>query len=142
HCDPKEVDAYTSYAKLFKQLALDVGSQPVETAVSAHYRQGGVRVNPATMESTVPGLFVAGGLGGHCNGLIALVTYDGKVVADSVAGNLAAFREPELPEQQGEEERDLRETLLGTGSQETPCAPGDVKEAVRALMWEKAGIEK
>ena len=94
------------------------------------------------MASSVPGLYVAGGLGGHCNGLIALVTYDGKVVADSVAENLAAFREPELPEEQVEEERDRLETLLGTGSQETPCAPGDVKEAVRALMWEKAGIEK
>ena len=24
----------------------------------------------------------------------------------------------------------------------TPCAPGEVKEAIRALMWDKAGVEK
>ena len=59
HVDPAEVDAYTTYAKLFKQLGLDVGRDLVETAVSAHYRQGGLLVDPATMASTVPGLFVA-----------------------------------------------------------------------------------
>ena len=54
----------------------------------SHYRQGGIDVDTATMRSSVPGLYVAGGVGGHSNGLIALATYDGKVVADGVAGDL------------------------------------------------------
>ena len=62
----------------------------VEAAVTAHYRQGGIDVDTKTMRSSVPGLYVAGGLGGHSNGLIALATYDGKLVADGVAARPAA----------------------------------------------------
>ena len=65
--------------------ACDFPEQLVETAVTSHYRQGGIDVDTATMRSSVPGLYVAGGVGGHSNGLIGLATYDGKVVADGVA---------------------------------------------------------
>jgi succinate dehydrogenase/fumarate reductase flavoprotein subunit len=142
HCSADEVEAYTTYAKVYRQLGMDFPKSLIETAVTAHYRQGGIDVDTTTMASSVPGLYVAGGLGGHCNGLIALVTYDGKVVADSVAENLAAFDEPEFPEEQVEEERE-RLDALRTGATRSPqCAPGCLKDAVRALMWEKAGVEK
>ena len=84
-----EVDAYTTYGKTYRQLGLRFPEQLVETAVTSHYRQGGIDVDTETMRSSVPGLYVAGGLGGHSNGLIALATYDGKVVADGVARDLA-----------------------------------------------------
>lgn len=143
HCAPGEVDAYTTYSKVYRQLGMDFPKSLIETAVTAHYRQGGIDVDTATMSSSVPGLYIAGGVGGHCNGLIALVTYDGKVVADGVADNLPNIRKPDLPEEQIAQERERLETLLGgDGSQDTPCSPGEVKEAVRALMWEKAGVEK
>ena len=94
HCDAREVEAYTTYGKSFRQLGLRFPEDLVETAVTAHYRQGGIDVDTATMRSSVPGLYVAGGLGGHSNGLIALATYDGKVVADGVAARPAAARRP------------------------------------------------
>ncbi len=142
-CAPGEVEAYTSYAKVYQQLGMDFPKSLIETAVTAHYRQGGIDVDTATMSSSVPGLYVAGGVGGHCNGLIALVTYDGKVVADGVADNLANLREPVLPEEQVEQERERLENLLiGVGSGEASCAPGELKETVRSVMWEKAGVEK
>jgi len=143
HCAPGEVEAYTTYSKVYRQLGMDFPKSLIETAVTAHYRQGGIDVDTSTMSSSVPGLYVAGGVGGHCNGLIALVTYDGKVVADAVADNLANMRQPDLPEDEVAQERERLEMLLqGDGSHETPCSPGEVKEAVRTLMWEKAGIEK
>ena len=50
---------------------------------------------------------------------------------------------PDLPEEQIAQERERLEALLeGGGSRETPCSPGELKEAVRVLMWEKAGVEK
>ncbi len=141
HVDPAEVEAYTSYAKLFKQLGLDVGSQLVETAVSAHYRQGGLLVDPATMASTVPGLYVAGGVGGHSNGLIALVTYDGKVVADSVARELANRPLPRISERQLDEEEKRVQALLRPPAAGGP-SPVRVKSMVRELMWKDMGVEK
>jgi succinate dehydrogenase/fumarate reductase flavoprotein subunit len=138
HVDPAEVDAYTTYAKVFKQLGLDVGRDLVETAVSAHYRQGGLLVDPATMASTVPGLFVAGGVGGHSNGLIALVTFDGKVAADSVARHVQGRALAELPRHQAEEEAQRIQNLLRSGQP----SPARVKKAIRELMWEDMGVEK
>ena len=141
HVDPKEVDAYTSYAKLFKQLGLDVGSQLVETAVSAHYRQGGIRVDPATMASSVPGLFVAGGAGGHTNGLIALVTYDGKVAADAVARYVQGAQSPRVADEAIAREQDRVEALRRPlGNDGIP--PVRIKKKIRELMWTHVGVEK
>ena len=45
HCDPGEVEAYTSYGKGFRQLGLRFPEDMVEAAVTAHYRQGGIDVD-------------------------------------------------------------------------------------------------
>jgi succinate dehydrogenase/fumarate reductase flavoprotein subunit len=140
NCTAAEVETYTTYAKAFHQLGLDFPEQLLETAVTAHYRQGGIDVDTATMRASVPGLYVAGGVGGHSNGLIALATYDGKVVADGVAADL-----PELGDDAPAEQNialecrrlDALRTSSGTG-----MAPVQVKEKLRALMWDKVGIEK
>ncbi len=79
--------------------------QLLETAVTAHYRQGGIDVDTGTMQSSVPGLYVAGGLGGHSNGLIGLATYDGKVAAEGVMAELSRLAICELPQQQIASER-------------------------------------
>ena len=140
NCTAAEVETYTTYAKAFHQLGLDFPEQLLETAVTAHYRQGGIDVDTATMRASVPGLYVAGGVGGHSNGLIALATYDGKVVADGVAADL-----PELGDGAPDEQcialecsrLDALRTSSGTG-----MAPVQVKEKLRTLMWDKVGIEK
>jgi succinate dehydrogenase/fumarate reductase flavoprotein subunit len=141
HCDAAEVDAYTSYGKPFRQLGLRFPEDLVEAAVTAHYRQGGIDVDPSTMRASVPGLYVAGGLGGHSNGLIALATFDGKVVAEGVANDLPGLAPCPLPEQQCELETRRLERLLAapTGQSVTPAR---VKDAVRQVMWTKAGVEK
>jgi succinate dehydrogenase / fumarate reductase flavoprotein subunit len=139
HCDAAEVDAYTTYAKGFRQLGLRFPQDLVETAVTAHYRQGGIDVDTDTMRSSVPGLHVAGGLGGHSNGLIGLATYDGAMAAAGVAGALAQLPACELPERQVEAEARRLTALLRSGD---GVAPAAVKKKVRDVMWEKVGVEK
>src|SRR5207248_1189954 len=134
HCDVAEVDAYTTYGKIFRQLGLRFPQDLVETAVTAHYRQGGIDVDTATMQSSVPGLYVAGGLGGHSNGLIGLATYDGTVAAAGVADALANLPAWELPERQVEAEAHRLTALLMPGD---GIAPSAVKKKIRDLMWEK-----
>jgi len=141
HCDADEVDAYTTYGKSFRQLGLPFPQTLVETAVTAHYRQGGVDVDTRTMRSTVPGLYVAGGLAGHSNGLIGLATYDGKVVAEGVIEAVDRSTPGEVPWQAVDNERRRLTALL------VPCgtngiAPSKLKEQVRAMMWRNAGVEK
>ena len=141
HCDAVEVDAYTTYGKSYRQLGLRFPQDLVETAVTAHYRQGGIDVDTQTMASSVPGLYVAGGLGGHSNGLIGLATYDGKVVADGVIGALDRLAACELPQAQIDGEQRRLERLLCARSGDG-VTPAQVKEKIRAMMWEKVGVEK
>src|SRR5262249_34200249 len=140
HCDAREVETYTTYGKSFRQLGLRFPEDLAETAVTAHYRQGGIDVDTQTMRSSVPGLYAAGGLAGHSNGLIGLATYDGKVVADAVAADIRQGAAPDLPEAQVESERRRLESrrVARTGG----VVPAAIKERVRALMWEKVGVEK
>ena len=142
HCDPREVDAFTTYGKAFRQLGLRWPADLVETAVTAHYRQGGIDVDTATMRSSVPGLYVAGGLGGHSNGLIALATYDGKIVAEGVAGDLDGLPLAKLAEDQIEAERLRLDRLLASGDSGGGESPAKIKEALRRVMWDKVGVEK
>ncbi len=53
----------------FKQLAgVDITKEPMEIGPTTHYIMGGVRVDPETQMSTVPGLFAAGECAAGING--------------------------------------------------------------------------
>jgi succinate dehydrogenase / fumarate reductase flavoprotein subunit len=53
----------------FKQLAdIDITEQPMEVGPTTHYIMGGVRVNPDTQMSRLPGLFAAGECAAGING--------------------------------------------------------------------------
>lgn len=140
HCDPAEVEAYTTYAKIFHQLGLRFPQDLVETAVTSHYRQGGIDVDVETMRSSVPGLYVAGGASGHSNGLIALATYDGKVVAEGIAGDFAGLGTGDPDETEVERETHRLDGLRS--SADRGLRPLKVKERIRDVMWDKAGVEK
>jgi succinate dehydrogenase / fumarate reductase, flavoprotein subunit len=138
--DPKEVDAYTTYGKPFNQLGIDPNKRLLETAVSAHYRQGGVLVDNTTMRSSVAGLYVAGGLGGHSNGLIALATFDGKTVADGILEGWDKLKPGELPDDEVAAEQNRVEALLAM--RQPGPSPAEIKTKIRSVMWQKVGVEK
>src|ERR1700674_3777206 len=48
------------YEQFLKLAKVDITKQPMEVAPTIHYAMGGVRVDPETGASTVPGLFAAG----------------------------------------------------------------------------------
>jgi succinate dehydrogenase / fumarate reductase flavoprotein subunit len=53
----------------FKDLAdVDITAEPMEVGPTTHYIMGGIRVNPDTQESSVPGLFAAGEAAGGLHG--------------------------------------------------------------------------
>src|SRR6195952_3609562 len=53
----------------FKQLAdIDITQEPMEVGPTTHYMMGGVRVDPESQMSTLPGLFAAGECGAGLHG--------------------------------------------------------------------------
>ncbi len=67
---PEEIKrALPSMYHQFKELAgVDITKEPMEVGPTCHYVMGGVRTEPDTTESSVPGLFAAGEVAGGMHG--------------------------------------------------------------------------
>jgi succinate dehydrogenase / fumarate reductase, flavoprotein subunit len=87
-------------------------------------------------------LYVAGGLGGHSNGLIALATYDGKVAAQAIADDLLDSGLGDISQTSIDAEQKRLEQLLQPSKAGGEIAPARLKDMLRKIMWDKAGVEK
>ena len=86
------------YEQFLKLAKVDITKEPMEVAPTIHYYMGGVRVDPETGASTVPGLFAAGEVAGGLHGanrlggnsltdLLVFGKRTGEAAADYAAGN-------------------------------------------------------
>jgi succinate dehydrogenase / fumarate reductase flavoprotein subunit len=130
----------------FKELAdVDITREPMEVGPTCHYMMGGVRVDPETQESTVPGLFAAGEVGGGMHGANRL---GGNSLSDLLvfgqrAGQFAAAYARKMPAlgavNDAEIDRVAAESLapFDRSSGENPYA---LHEKLRAVMQSLVGI--
>ena len=130
----------------FKELAaVDITMQPMEVGPTAHYVMGGVKVDPETQETTIPGLYAAGEaatglhganrLGG--NSLSDLIVF-GKIAGEqaaSSASNIQSF--PEIDQSEIDE---VVEETLAPLYREGGENPAKVVEDLRKMMQDKVGI--
>src|SRR2546426_1788153 len=126
----------------FKELAhVDITKDPMEIGPTTHYVMGGIKVDAETQESTVPGLYAAGEVGGGMHGANRL---GGNSLSDLLvfgrrAGQYAATKRgspPAIPD--GEVESAMREALEPFERDgENPFA---VQSALQAVMQRDAGI--
>ncbi|HKY61693.1 MAG TPA: fumarate reductase/succinate dehydrogenase flavoprotein subunit [Gemmatimonadota bacterium] len=129
----------------FKELAeIDITEVPMEVGPTTHYMMGGVRVDPETQMSTVPGLFAAGEvaaglhganrLGG--NSLSDLLVF-GKRAGDFAARFARSNGPPAIDPARVEEAARRALAPFGRESDEGPYA---VQRDLQALMQDKVGI--
>jgi len=126
----------------FKELAhVDITKDAMEIGPTTHYVMGGVKVDAETQESTVPGLYAAGEVGGGMHGANRL---GGNSLSDLLvfgrrAGQYAATKRgspPAIPDT--EVEGAMREALEPFERDgENPFA---VQSALQAVMQRDAGI--
>jgi succinate dehydrogenase flavoprotein subunit len=129
----------------FKELAhVDITKAPMEIGPTTHYVMGGVKVDAETQESTVPGLFAAGEVGGGMHGANRL---GGNSLSDLlVFGRRAGFHaaeaarrgsRPHVPD--SEVDITMQEALapFDRPDGENPFA---VQSALQAVMQRNAGI--
>ena len=130
----------------FKELAgVDITKQPMEVGPTAHYVMGGVKVDPESQESTVPGLYAAGEsatglhganrLGG--NSLSDLVTFGRRagLYASKAASAMDAWGE--IGEDEIQNGIDHMMAPLNREGGENPAA---IVHDLREMMQEKVGI--
>lgn len=133
------------YHQFMELAAVDITKEPMEVGPTAHYVMGGVKVDPVTQESTVPGLYAAGEaatglhganrLGG--NSLSDLITFGKRAgqYAAEAAMEMDSFAEIAASEIEGV----IAETLAPL-SRDGGENPAKVVEDLRDLMQEKVGI--
>ncbi|HET7224194.1 MAG TPA: fumarate reductase/succinate dehydrogenase flavoprotein subunit [Candidatus Eisenbacteria bacterium] len=130
----------------FMELAdVDITKQPMEVGPTTHYMMGGIRVDPETQMSTVPGLFAAGEsaaglhganrLGG--NSLSDLLVFGRRAGegAAAYANNMPALPAVNAAEIEAET-RDLLAPLARTSGE----SPFEVHAALQKTMGERVGI--
>src|ERR1019366_10809844 len=126
-------------AKVWSKLGLDIGKDRIECGITWQMRQGGINVDTERMETNLPGLYVAGGLGCHYLGGVGPVSYDGKVAGEAAADAAVAGGRKPLSEQAAavEERRGfgfLRASREGV-------RPIQAKLRIRQIMWELAYVK-
>ncbi|MEM6288228.1 MAG: FAD-dependent oxidoreductase [Bacteroidota bacterium] len=127
----------------FADVGVDITSEPMEVAPTAHYAMGGVDIPDfETCETDVPGLFAAGEsvagvhganrLGG--NSLAETVVF-GQIVGAHLAGTLPEAAP--LPEDRVEAALDRLDRLAASAGDHTP---EQIIERLRRVMWDHCGI--
>lgn len=134
HFEPEVLSRYIYQTQFLEKLGLDPTRDLIENAISWHMNVGGVRVDGRTMESELPGLFVAGSVSALVTGGLPNVMYDGFIAAQRAADYVNGRPLPRLD--QDRLDRDFRRvrsyfrTEPGDG-----LLPAQVIKRVRSVMW-------
>ena len=130
----------------FKELAaVDITKQPMEVGPTAHYVMGGVKVDPYTQETSVPGLYAAGEVATGLHGANRLGgnSLSDLIVFGKIAGVQAAEAAKEVGYFAGIDQSEIDEVVaetLAPLSREDGENPAKVVSDLREMMQNKAGI--
>ena len=133
------------YHQFMELAAVDITKQPMEVGPTAHYVMGGVKVDPYSQESTVPGLYAAGeaATGLHGANRLGGNSLSDLIVFGKIAGEYAAAAALEIESfadvDKGEIEEVIKETLAPL-SRIDGENPAKVVEDLRSMMQNKVGI--
>ncbi|MGB5811490.1 MAG: fumarate reductase/succinate dehydrogenase flavoprotein subunit [Polyangiales bacterium] len=130
----------------FKELAeVDITATPMEVGPTLHYFMGGIRVDPDTQETNVPGLFACGEcaaglhganrLGG--NSLSDLIVF-GKLAGEGVANYVGAL--PSTPRADDEQITGAYRDATDILNRESGENPYLLHEAIQEVMSDNVGI--
>ncbi|MDQ6758957.1 MAG: fumarate reductase/succinate dehydrogenase flavoprotein subunit [Acidobacteriota bacterium] len=129
----------------FKQLGdIDITKEPMEVGPTTHYMMGGVRVDPDTQMSDVPGLFAAGECGAGLHGANRL---GGNSLSDLlVFGKRAGEFAAKFSKQNGAAAIDAQrveqsaQTALAPFGRDPREGPYQVQQELQDLMQDLVGI--
>ena len=141
HIEPEVLKKWFYQSQFADKIGIDLTKEPIENGLTWHMNVGGVYMNGKTMESGVPGLLIAGSVGGLVTGGLPNVTWDGIVAARTAIEYAKSHTLTPLNEEQVAAELNRVTGLFRTEPSEG-LLPGQVKKRVRRIMWEKHNYVK
>lgn len=141
HIEPHVMEQYSFQTQFLKALGYDLRKDLIPCGLTWHMTLGGVRTRVETMQTSLPGLYAAGGVGSHGVGTITLVSYDGTLAAQQACERSKAIPAPQLDQDQlaAEEHRVISALKRKPAGGLTPA---QVKKRIREIMWEHMGYVK
>jgi succinate dehydrogenase flavoprotein subunit len=134
HFEPEVLSRYIYQTQFLEKLGLDPTRDLIENAISWHMNVGGIQVDGRTMESGLPGLFVAGSVGALVTGGLPNVMYDGFIAAQRAAEYVAGRAMPRLDEDRMNRDLGRVEGYFRTAPRDG-VLPAQVIKQVRSVMW-------
>lgn len=129
----------------FQSLGIDLASEPVEVAPTAHYAMGGIDIDFETGETTVDGLYAVGEatagvhganrLGGNS---LAETVAIGAIVGNAIANTHRQTQSPELPQSTDTYANALYDRAHTNGA----YIPQEVMNEICKTMTEHGGITR
>jgi succinate dehydrogenase/fumarate reductase flavoprotein subunit len=135
HVEPHVLQRYIYQTQFIEKLHLDPTTDLVENGITWHMNVGGIRVNGRTMESGLPGLYVAGSVSALVTGGLPNVMYDGYVAAQHAAEFVKGRTMPDLDERVVEHELERVRRYFRTEPKDG-YLPAQVIKQIRAVMWQ------
>jgi succinate dehydrogenase / fumarate reductase flavoprotein subunit len=137
------------YEQFHALASVDITSQPMEVGPTIHYTMGGIRVEPETAATTVPGLYAAGEAAGGLHGANRLggnslgdILVFGRRAGDAAAefaktvGTVRVIDDAQIATEQA----DLLRPLDGDGNGAAGENPYKLHEDLQLAMQDDAGI--
>jgi succinate dehydrogenase / fumarate reductase, flavoprotein subunit len=132
------------YYQFLEFANIDISKQKMEVAPTVHYHMGGVKVDPETTETNVPGLFAAGEVASGLHGgnrlggnSLSDILVFGRRAGIYAAQYVKTAGEPvATPEDISKEISRILSPFKVTNGQN----PFDLKEKIAAAMWKYVGI--
>lgn len=132
-----------SMYRQFQDVGIDIRREPMEIAPTAHYSMGGVRVEPWSHATDVPGLFAAGEVAAGVHGAnrlggnsLAEIVVFGRIAAASAHNWLDANGTGGVDEHQLAERRERLERLAALDG----AAQRSLIDQLQQTMWQHAGV--
>ena len=122
--------------QFYARLGQDDSNRPLECAPTWHMSAGGVRADIKTMKTRVPGLFIAGPVGGHTLGGLNFATYDGLLAGRQAAHRSHLVGSPVMDQVEVRAFEDSIATQLENAGDEGD-SPIRVKNRIRNVVWEQ-----
>jgi len=127
----------------FRAVGVDITRAPMEIAPTAHYSMGGVRVNPLTHATDVPGLYAAGEVAAGVHGAnrlggnsLAEILVFGRIAAEQAGVYAAEHPAPPIDPTQLDQKR----AILTQLKERDGALQRSFITALQQVMWEGCGV--
>jgi succinate dehydrogenase/fumarate reductase flavoprotein subunit len=135
HVDPKVLEEYYYQYPFLRKYGIDTTKDLIEVGMAAHTMLGGVRINEKA-ETTVSGLYAAGGNAGTFIPCLMNAVWGGKTSAKYASASAKEKETPQLDWQQVKKEEERVFSFL----RKEPVAgfsPHQISRRIREIMYDK-----